>query len=396
MLPLASPWRSGRPTRMAERSQLWLWSVRGFGLGIGLFAVVILALVAQAAVDVIVLVAFAVLLASALDPVVNVARNRLGLSRVKAIASIYVLLIIVATLLVVLLVPAAVTEMNMFSKRLPELITEARNWSEQLQPAVVGTTIGRLINTFDSSLMRSGVTSSDPDTIVEFGLTAADAALAVLSVLTMIFFWLISRETIQRFALAMIPLPQRGDVRAAWNEVEHRVGYWFRGQLAMMTLIGVANTIAYLVLGLPNALLLGVFAGLTEIIPIVGPAIGAIPAVISALVLGGPELALVVVGVYVVIQMVEGNVLVPIVMKNAVGLPPFVVIVSLLVGSAVAGIIGALLAIPVAAAGAAILENAQARKNAVAMDTIDMTGDDEDGEADDDGSARLARTPEHS
>ncbi len=396
MLPLASPWRSGRPTRMAERSQLWLWSVRGFGLGIGLFAVVILALVAQAAVDVIVLVAFAVLLASALDPVVNVARNRLGLSRVKAIASIYVLLIIVATLLVVLLVPAAVTEMNMFSKRLPELITEARNWSEQLQPAVVGTTIGRLINTFDSSLMRSGVTSPDPDTIVEFGLTAADAALAVLSVLTMIFFWLISRETIQRFALAMIPLPQRGDVRVAWNEVEHRVGYWFRGQLAMMTLIGVANTIAYLVLGLPNALLLGVFAGLTEIIPIVGPAIGAIPAVISALVLGGPELALVVVGVYVVIQMVEGNVLVPIVMKNAVGLPPFVVIVSLLVGSAVAGIIGALLAIPVAAAGAAILENAQARKNAVAMDTIDMAGDDDDGEADDDGAARLARTPEPS
>ncbi len=395
MLPPESLWRIGQRPRMTERSQLWLWSVRGFGLGLGLLAVLLLALAAQAAVDVIVLVVFAVLLASGLDPVVDWVRNRLGLSRVKAITSIYVVLIVVATLLVVLLVPAAVSELNMLSQRLPGLIREARTWAEQLEPAVLGSTIGRLIDTLDSSLMRSGVTSPEPDTIVEFGLTAADAVIAVLSVLTMIFFWLISREIIQRFVLAMIPLPQRGDVRAAWNEVENRIGNWFRGQLAMMTLIGVANTIAYLVLGLPNALLLGVFAGLTEIIPIVGPAIGVIPALISALVLGGPELALLVLGVYVVIQVVEGNVLVPIVMKNAVGLPPFVVIVSLLVGSAVAGIIGALLAIPVAAAAAAILENAQARTHAVALDTIDVA-DPEDDDEPDDRTPSLVEEPEPS
>ncbi len=379
---------------MAERSQLWLWSVRGFGLGIGLLAVLILALVAEAAIDVIVLVLFAVLLASGLDPVVNMVRNRVGLSRVKAIGLIYVLLLVAATLLVVLLVPAAVSELSMLSQRLPELIREARTWTEQLEPAVIGTTLSRLIDTLDSSLMRSGVTSPEPDTIVEFGLTAADAALAVVSVLTMIFFWLLSRETIQRFALAMVPLPQRGDVRMAWNQVENRMGNWFRGQLAMMTLIGAANTIAYLVLGLPNALLLGVFAGLTEIIPIVGPAIGVIPALASALVLGGPELALVVGGVYVVIQVVEGNVLVPMVMKNAVGLPPFVVIVSLLVGSSVAGIVGALLAIPIAAAGAAILENAQARRHPVSLDTIDV--DDPDDDDADNDKPRLIEEPEPS
>ncbi len=380
---------------MTDRSQLWLWSVRGFGLGLGLFSVLILALVAEAAVDVIVLVVFAVLLASGLDPVVNWVRNHLRLSRVKSIGLIYVLLLVGATLLVLLLVPAAVSEMNMLSQRLPELIKEARTWADQLEPAVIGTTLSRLIDTLDSSLMRSGVTSPEPDTIVEFGLTAADAALAVLSVLTMIFFWLISRETIQRFALAMVSLPKRGDARSAWNQVENRMGNWFRGQLAMMTLIGVANTVAYLVLGLPNALLLGVFAGLTEIIPIVGPAIGVIPALISALVLGGPELALLVLGVYIVIQVVEGNVLVPIVMKNAVGLPPFVVIVSLLVGSAVAGIIGALLAIPVAAAFAAILEYAQARENPVALDSFKMADPEDDDDAKN-GEASLTQEPEPS
>jgi predicted PurR-regulated permease PerM len=123
------------------------------------------------------------------------------------------------------------------------------------------------------------------------------------------------------------------------------------------------------VLGLDNALLLGVIAGLTEIIPIVGPAIGAIPALIVAFVQGGPELALLVAGVYIVIQVLEGNVLVPIVMKNAVGLPPFVVVVSLLIGAAVAGFVGALLAVPFAAALAVVGERAQARRTTVALET---------------------------
>jgi putative permease len=156
------------------------------------------------------------------------------------------------------------------------------------------------------------------------------------------------------------------------------MGYWVRGQLALMTVVGTASTLAYLVLGLPNALLLGVFAGIVEIIPIIGPAIGAIPALITAFAFGGVELFLLVGVVYVVIQVVEGNVLVPIVMKNAVGLPPFVVITSLLVGGAVAGIMGALLAVPIATAIGAILESSQARRHAVDMSTPDIKGPDQD------------------
>jgi predicted PurR-regulated permease PerM len=149
-------------------------------------------------------------------------------------------------------------------------------------------------------------------------------------------------------------------------------------------------SVAYLVLGLENALLLGLFAGVAEIIPIVGPVIGAIPALIAAFVAGGAELALVVAGIYVVIQLVEGHVLVPMVMKNAVGLPPFIVIVTLLVGAAVAGLIGALLAVPVAAAIAVVLERAQIRKKPVALDTpniIDVEEPPETGPAEGDGSA---------
>jgi putative permease len=351
------------------RGQLWSWSIRGIGLGIGLLLVVVVALVAQTAANVIMLILVAVLLASAMDPLVGAIRSRIGISRVPIILAVYIAVIVLTVVLVMQLVPAALSQAAELASRLPQTFEDARARAESLEPAVIGTTLTALLDTLDFTLMGSGFTRPDPGTIVEFGMTAADAALALVSVATMAFFWLISRETIQRFILALLPLSQRGGVRSEWDHIERRMGFWVRGQLTLMTVVGVASTLAYTLLGLPNALLLGAFAGLAEIIPIVGPAIGAIPALIAAFLAGGPELALLVGGFYVVIQVVEGNVLVPIVMKDAVGLPPFVVIASLLIGAAVAGIAGAVLAVPVSTALGAVLENVQARRRAVALTT---------------------------
>ena len=242
----------------------------------------------------------------------------------------------------------------------------------------------RLLDVLEASLVRGGLTEVDPETIVDLGLTAADIALAIMTLFTLVFFWLISRETMLRFGLALLPMGRRGSVRGAWNAMETRMGYWVRGQLILMLTVGVMASIAYFVLGLDNALLLGVIAGITEIIPIVGPAIGAVPALIVAFVEGGPELALLVAGVYIVIQVLEGNILVPVVMKNAVGLPPFVVVVSLLMGAAVGGLMGALLAVPVAAALAVIGERAQARREAVALGTPGFGQASDDAPAGDD------------
>jgi len=168
--------------------------------------------------------------------------------------------------------------------------------------------------------------------------------------------------------LALLPADHRAGVRDGWNEVEARMGLWVRGQLTLMGSILVMTTLAYFVLGLENALLLGVIAGLAELIPIVGPALGAIPALLVAAATGDIQLVLLVAGVYVVIQVVEGNILVPIVMKNAIGVPPFLVIASLLIGGSVAGLVGALLAVPMTAALVVILERSQARARPIALD----------------------------
>jgi predicted PurR-regulated permease PerM len=153
-----------------------------------------------------------------------------------------------------------------------------------------------------------------------------------------------------------------------------RLGYWVRGQLILMAVLAVATGVVYSILGLPNALLLALLAGLAEAIPIVGPLLGAIPALVVAATIR-PELVVAVVLAYVVIQFVEGNILVPMVMKRAIGMSAFMVIISLLVGAAVGGVVGAFLAIPLVAAFEVVLERMQARETPITQIPPDTSPD---------------------
>jgi predicted PurR-regulated permease PerM len=202
---------------------------------------------------------------------------------------------------------------------------------------------------------------------VSVGLTVVEVVVTVVTILVVVYYWLVEHARLQRYLLAFVPADRRGKVRDTWNEVETRLGLWVRGQLLLMASIGAATGVACFILGVPGALLLGLIAALTEAIPLVGPILGAIPAVLMAATVS-PELALIVAAVYAVLQLIEGNVLVPIVMRHSVGISPFMVLLSLLVGGAVGGIPGAVLAVPVAAAIELIVEDLQAREQPVAQD----------------------------
>ena len=134
------------------------------------------------------------------------------------------------------------------------------------------------------------------------------------------------------------------------------LGGWVRGQLLLMLFIGVLAGVGYTLMGLKYTIVLAILAGLLEIVPLVGPWLGAIPAILVALT-QDVRMALLV-GVYIlVIQLIEGNVLVPRVMGRTVGISPLIVIVGILVGTALGGIPGALVAVPLAAALQVILRN---------------------------------------
>lgn len=346
------------------RSDLLAWTIRGIGLGVGVAIVIGLTYLGLAAASVLLLVFLSVLLASGLEPVVGWIRGRTGIPRGAAILLVYAAFFASVIAMALVIVPAAVAQFGDIVAGLPPLVERARDWAAELRPRGLSNSVTALIDSAERVLAPQ---APDADDVVQVGLTVAESVVSIATILAIVFFWLVEHARLQRFALAFLPAHRRGGAREAWNEIETRLGMWVRGQLILMASIGVASGIALTLLGVPSALLLGLVAALTEAIPLIGPILGAIPAVLVAATVS-PELALTVALVYLVLQIIEGNVLVPIVMRNTIGLSPFLVIVSLLVGGAVGGILGAFLGVPVAAAAFVVLERLQARRVPVAQD----------------------------
>ena len=357
------------------RSDLTTWMVRGIGLAVGVLIVVAVVQIGIAAGGVLLLVFVSVLLASALSPIVGWLREKLPLGRVGAIVVVYLSFILVMLAMAFIVLPAAVNQAGRIVAQLPPFFDEVRGWAGNLRPVALSTSITALVDSVESIFAPAPPPAGDE--VVEVGATVAEAALSFFTLLAIVFFWLLEHARLQRYALAYLPAHRRAGARDAWNEIENRLGLWVRGQLILMAAMGVATGIAYSILGLPGALLLGLVAALTEAIPIVGPLLGAIPAVLVAATVS-PELAVVVAIIYIVLQLIEGSVLVPLVMRKTIGISPLLVLVSLLIGGAAGGIVGAFLGVPVAAAIEIVISRLQARETPVAQDSASIAGIDDD------------------
>jgi predicted PurR-regulated permease PerM len=356
------------------RSDLVPWIVRGMGLAIGLAIVAAIIGLAVAAGGVLVLVFVSVLLASALEPIVGVLHNRLPIGRGATILVVYAAFLVAVVGLAFVIVPAAIGQGQKIAASLPAFLESIRNWADGLRPRAVANSMTALVASLERALTPA---PPDSNAVVKVGFAAVESAAAVLTLLTIVFFWLLEHARLQRYVLAYLPLDRRAGARRAWNEIENRLGLWVRGQLILMGTMGAATGAAYTLLGVPGALLLGLIAALTEAIPIVGPLLGAIPAVLVAATVS-PNLALIVAGIYVVIQLVEGSVLVPLVMRNTIGISPLLVLLSLLIGSTAGGLLGAALAVPVAASVEIVLSRLQARETPVAQDPAAIETPDEE------------------
>lgn len=346
------------------------WLARGVGFGVGLTAVALVIALVVGAAPVVILVFAAILLASALDPVVDALRSRLPIGRAVAILLVFACFLGITVGLLLLVVPAAFTQAEIILAAAPATLDHVRASLASVQPAPLERSLTALVDAAEQALRPAA--SPDPGAVVRVGLSVAEAAVGTATLLASVAFWLLERARVQRYVLAFAPASRRAAAREVWDRIEVRLGRWVRGELILMGAMALATGTAYFLIGVPSAIFLGLIAGLCEALPIIGPLIGAVPAILVALTVS-PQLALVVLGIYVVLQFLEGNVLVPMVMRNTVGLSPFLVLVSLLVGSSIGGPVGALLAVPVAAAVEIVLEGAQDRDVPVSMDPVGPT-----------------------
>jgi predicted PurR-regulated permease PerM len=357
------------------RAEAVSWVARGAGLAIGVGGVLLLTFLAVSARDVLLLVFIAVLLGAALEPVVGAIRGRTGVSRGPGILFVYAAFLAAVIALSVFVVPTALAQLSAALTKLPTFLEQVRAWTDTLRPEALAQGLGSLLDAVEAPF-RPGP-PPDAEAVIEVSMVVGQAAAAVVTLLALVFFWLTERPRLQRYAIAFAPAHRRGGIRDAWNEVESRLGLWVRGQLILMATIGVATGIAYTLIGLPAALLLALIAAVMEVVPIVGPLLGAIPAVLIATTIS-TETALVTMGVYLLLQIIEGNVLVPIVMRNSVGLSPFLVLLSLLLGGTAGGVLGAIVAVPIVAGITVVLERLQDRDTPVPIDPAAVQEPDED------------------
>ena len=168
-----------------------------------------------------------------------------------------------------------------------------------------------------------------------------------MAILVITFYLTISKNGFRQFLEFIVPSKYHTNLLRMFSMSQKKVGLWFRGQLLLCSIIGILSFIGLLILGVQYALVLGLIAGISEIIPFVGPILGAIPAVVLAFI-QSPIKALLVIILYIVIQQFENHIIVPNLMNRVIGLNPIVVIVTILIGGKLAGIIGAIVAVPVA------------------------------------------------
>jgi len=181
------------------------------------------------------------------------------------------------------------------------------------------------------------------------GLTSAigQAVLTAIAVLAISIYMLLSRNYLHNIIAGLFPVSSRQKARDAISRVDLSLGGWLRGQMILSAIIGVVVWIFLSLAGVEFSAVLGLLAGLLEIIPYAGPVLAAVPAIIIALNVSLAKAAVVAIG-YIVIQQLENHLLVPNVMKRSVGLHPLAVIAVVITGAELAGILGALIAVPLA------------------------------------------------
>jgi len=293
--------------------------------------------------DIVVLLFVSIVFAASLGPSIDWLEKK-RVPRGAGILLIYVAIVFVLSLVIVLLIPPITEQIDQLAATFPFYYERIMQLFGNLQIQ------SDFSEAFQSNLRSIGETLSSYTGSVVATLSGIFGGLTTLIlVLVLTFYFSASKDGLKHFIRSVTPASHQKYVESMFVRIQDKLGLWLRGQLLLSGIIFAVTWIGLLALGVKYSLVLALIAGITEVIPFLGPIIGAIPAVILAF-LQSPLKALLVVILYLVIQQLEGNIIVPKVMQRAVGLNPIVVIVVILLGAKLAGILGVILSIPVAVA----------------------------------------------
>lgn len=293
----------------------------------------------------------AIVVGTAIRPMVEWLQRR-GISRIAGVIIIYFLLAAFAIGILALVFPLIADQTTQLSQNLPQYYSEIRRALVNSNNRLLQNIASRL--PAQLSLFLSANPNAEVDVLNQVTQTVFYAnlvvkwILSILAIFLLAYYWTQESSQVVRTLIRLVPLHRRHETQEFVQLAERKIGGYIRGQGILCLVVGLAAFVFYTLIGLPYTLVLAIFAGIMEMIPVFGPALGAIPALLAALSID-PGKAIWVLVATGLIQMMENLWLVPRIMKNSIGVNPIIIILSLVAFGSVFGFAGTLLALPLAA-----------------------------------------------
>ncbi len=274
-----------------------------------------------------------ILVAAMLKPVEWL--NSRKIPRVLAVIVVYLLMIAFISLVIGIIIPPLIQQSSALITKLPQIISTINDFFIFVKIPVedVSSVLSRQIQGFIGN-------------IVSISTAIFSSILLVITVLVITFYLLLEWQKFVTLVSSPFSGRQEKKVTDVISKLENGLGRWVRGQLSLSFIVGVLTFIGLQLLGIQYALPLALIAAILEIVPIIGPIIASIPAILVGLTIS-PLMSLAVAALFIVIQQLENHLIVPVIMSKVIGLQPPIIIVSLLIGAKIAGIGGAFLVPPI-------------------------------------------------
>jgi predicted PurR-regulated permease PerM len=314
--------------------------------------------------DLALLVLTAIVIASAIEPGVAFF-IRQHIPRFISALLVYVLVFGSIFALIYFLFPPIIADAANFLSAMPKYL-DTLNVSSPFSNIANATGLaanqGGIQSFVQTLLSFQSVFTAGSSGVLQLIITFFGGIFSLMLVIVLSFYFALQDTGVDDFLRMVMPVAYEEYSVDLWKRSQKKIGLWMQGQILLSVIVGILVYLGLLIIGIPYALLLSVFTALAEIIPVFGSLIAGAAAAIVGYSDGGIALATIVAGLYVVVNQFESNLIYPLIVKKIVGIPPLLVIVALIAGYTLAGFLGVLLSVPLAAVVLELITDFDKRK----------------------------------
>jgi predicted PurR-regulated permease PerM len=355
------------------------------GTVIKTMVILVIAFLLYKMLDLVLVVLTAVVIASAVEPLIRWF-GQYKIKRLFAVIITYICVVLVFSGLLYFFIPPVLDEASNLLSNAPKYLDSVTLWNPLNDAKLVET--GKVAEGLSTGLNGSreilnnlsngnsnasafgslidkfkNLTANTSDGIINIASGIFGGALSFILIIVLSFYLTVQEGGVEKFLKIITPVKNEAYIIDLWKRSQRKIGYWMQGQMLLGIVVGVLVYLGLMILGVENALILAVLAGVLEIIPYFGPILSAIPAILFGFTTGGPTTGFLVLGLFIIIQQFENHLIYPLVVKKVVGVSPIIVILALIIGAKFAGFLGILLSVPVTAALMEFIDDIQKDKD---------------------------------